>query len=208
MSQFLSSLALLPVFLLVAQSSGAGTITSEYALNPGSVITFEAFGDFNVTGGTLKVSYNAVGPQTPDNNSTSGSLQSAMLSFTGSQSGKIILDPANAPVAASAVSGSVGFVSLRFRGWNLAGTIGGSDLTGTMSYFTLTANLPATSLGTFGLYLFCTGNPLNTIYQSIDDLSGNEISRTFVPEPGSGLLLALGVLALPAISAGFRRMRH
>ena len=47
--------------------------------------------------------------------------------------------------------------------------------------------------------------------QSFDDLSGNEISRTFVPvvpEPGSGLLLAMGVLALPAISAGFRRMRH
>ena len=106
MARFLSSLALVVAFLVVSQPSAAGTITSVYSLDPGGILTFEAIGeDFTITGGTVKVAYSAKGPQTPALGSPSGFLLSATLSFSGTESGKIVLLPSSGPFPLSDVSG-------------------------------------------------------------------------------------------------------
>ena len=87
-------------FLLNPWLAQAGFIESEYALDAGGKVHFAEVenGGFDVTGGTVRMRFPAIGMMTPDPGASVGSILAVTLTHTG---GKIVFGgmPLPAPLA-------------------------------------------------------------------------------------------------------------
>jgi len=205
---------LLAVIATLPLTAQAGTVTSKYSIDPG-VISLEGEGDFDILGGMITIQYDALGTKTPDTAGT-GRIVSGTFSLSGpfGTGAQLNLLPASGASVTGSPS-SVGLLS--FPNVFATGTVAGSSFAlsrGVFNSFSLFASLPTSpALGsltslTFTFDQTAGSASVNTVYLSYGALSGQEISRTFVPEPHRALLLVpafLGVLA--AAAWGSKRKR-
>ncbi len=141
----------------LSTSAQAGTLTSEFELVPGGLISFGGVttSSHSVTGGIIKVRYDAVGTRTPDPVATHATLLTATISFSRmlgpmtQTNGKIVVT--GLPSTKLSVTSSVGYISLYNTGYNgtylpAKGTLNGNAFSGSLTFFTVYATLPPIAL--------------------------------------------------------------
>ena len=105
-----------------------------------------------------------------------------------------VLVNVSAPVNCTSTGPQCGFLGLPI---NLTGT------------FPLSGTFPIASIGTPGNAVVSGAFPITASgISALINLVGVEVSRTFVPEPNSASLLALGFIGLAAAARRARRHRH
>ena len=217
----------------LSTSAQAGTLTSEFELVPGGLISFGGgtTSSHSVTGGIIKVRYDAVGTRTPDPVATHATLLTATISHTN---GKIVVTglPSTKLSVTSSVGSIYNTISLYNTGYNgtylpAKGTLNGNAFSGRLTFFTLYATtLPTISLlpAMSNASIYASGYDLTAVpsiyfYQPYPGLVGNEINRTFVDDPplvpafvaGPGLpalaLLLTGLFAIARRSRAVSKSR-
>ena len=189
-----------------------------------------------MTGGIIKVRYDAVGTRTPDPVATHATLLTATISFSRmlgpmtQTNGKIVVT--GLPSSKLSVTSSVGYISLYNTGYNgtylpAKGTLNGNAFSGSLTFFTVYATLPPIALlpamSNASIYAsgsgYLTAGPSIYFYQPYPGLVGNEINRTFVDDPplvpafvaGPGLpalaLLLTGLFAIARRSRAVSKSR-
>ena len=189
-----STLTVVLVWMLgVPRVAGAGTITVQYQVNSGSLVSGSL--NFPVTSGFFTVTTQGTGPTTKASGAATLNTASAM---GPNLSGNLI-----AAVAGTANLAST-FVNQVMA--TLTGTVTGITGTGIAPVGQLTIMNAAAATATFRATGFAFGG-IGVAVTGTLTLTGQEVSRSFIPEPGTFSLLGLGLVGLAAAGTGARRRR-